>query len=103
MKRVLLNVVCFGLIVLSCIGIVLIIKDAKTNPVDNLGSYQQKEQYRPEMNQNDRGERPAINNGEEAPEPPEGDMAGMSGERPEKPNNDMGIYRKVKDLQCLRK
>lgn len=89
MKRVLLNVICFGLIILSCIGIVLIVKDAKNNFVDNSQRYQQGEQFNPGMSSGVRGERPTMNDGEEPPAKPEGDASNITGERPEKPNGDM--------------
>lgn len=89
MKRVLLNVICFVLIILACIGIVLVIKDAKNSSVDNFEGYQQVEQNRTDMNQGGMGYRPSMNNGEEPPAKPEGDMSGIDGERPEKPSGDM--------------
>ncbi len=89
MKRVLLNVICLVLIILSCVSIVLVVNNAKNSPVDNFNSYQQVEQYHPEMNQGGMGERPSMNNGEEPPAKPEGDMNSMQGERPEPPQGEM--------------
>lgn len=84
MKRIMLNIICIVLIIISCLGIVSVVNDAKNKSIENLNSFQPEEQFQGGM-----GEPPHMNNGEEPPAKPDGENAGMQGEHPERPSGDM--------------
>ncbi len=99
-NRVLLNIICIFLIIVSCVGIGLVVHDVRTGEtVDKEASYPQEQDNN--MPGGDR--QPMMNEGEEPPAKPDGEMEngerpegmcempqGSSGERPEMPDGEMG-------------
>lgn len=96
-NRVILNVICILLIVISGIGIALVVNDVRTNKVvDKEMSYQQ-EGNKQGLELPPDGRQP-MSEGEEPPEKPDGEMpqgmgempnGEMNGERPEMPDEGM--------------
>lgn len=109
-NRVLLNIICIILIIISVLGIGLVVNDvSKGNVVNNDPNYSQKNDERVPSE----GRTPMMNDGEEPPAKPDGEMnhdqngerpdnmpessqgiqeppGGMNGERPERPEGDIG-------------